>query len=204
MIGGNVSLSNETDGKAIYPTPVIGMAGLLQHHALVTTKDFKQNGDLVYLVGSTKPEFGGSELQKMLKGNISGRPPQLDLELERTLQNQVSQAISSGLVESATDLSEGGLAVALAECLAEGNLGASLTLGTDVVTELFSESQSRFLLSVAPHNQGKFEDLLDATLLGRVSDEPILTISSQGRQVLDIPTEQIAQVWKGAIACLLS
>ena len=204
VIGGNVSLSNETDGEAIYPTPIIGMAGVLESTSLITTKHFKEAGDLIYLIGSTEPEFGGSELQKMLTGDISGRPPQLDLELEQKLQRQVSQAIRSGVLQSATDLADGGLAVALTECMAEGSFGASLELGSDLASELFSESQSRFLVTVAPEHQGTFEDLVEATLLGRTTSEPVLTISSQGTPALEIDVEQLVQAWKGALPCLLS
>jgi phosphoribosylformylglycinamidine synthase len=180
------------------------MVGLLEQRSLLTTKDFKQSGDLIYLVGSTKAEFGGSELQKMLERDIFGRPPQLDLSLEQSLQAQVSEAIGAGLVQSATDLSEGGLAVALAECLVDSHLGASLDLGDDLASALFSESQSRFLLSVKPQDRAGFEDLVDATLLGSVTEQPVLSITSQGKPALEIDTAEIAQVWKGAIACLLS
>ena len=204
VIGGNVSLSNEADGKAIYPTPIIGMAGVLEKTSLMTTKDFKQAGALIYLVGSTKTEFGGSELQKMLCGDIFGCPPQLDLELEHQLQGQVSDAIRAGLLQSATDLAEGGLAVAITECMVEGRLGALLELGSDLVRELFSESQSRFLVTVAPENQGEFEDLVEATLLGYTTAEPVLVVVSQGKPSFELEIEQLAQAWKGAIPCLLS
>lgn len=204
VIGGNVSLSNETDGEAIYPTPIIGMAGVLENTSLLTTKDFKEAGALVYLVGRTEPEFGGSELQQMLTGSISGCPPQLDLELEHRLQGQVSDAIRTGLLQSATDLAEGGLAVAITECMVEGQIGASLELGPDLVSELFSESQSRFLVTVDPENQGEFEDLVEATLLGRTTIEPVLMIASHGTPVLKLGIEQLAQAWKGALPCLLS
>lgn len=204
VIGGNVSLSNETDGDAIYPTPIIGMAGLVEETSLITTKDFKAAGDLIYLVGSTEAEFGGSELQKMLAGDIFGRPPKLDLELEKRLQGQVRAAIRAGLVQSATDLAEGGLAVALTECLADTKLGASLDLGADLTAELFSESQSRFLLTVAPQNQDLFEDLAEVRLLGQVTAEPVLAITSQGKSAFEIPAEQLSQAWKGALPCLLS
>jgi phosphoribosylformylglycinamidine synthase len=180
------------------------MAGLLESRSLVTTKDFKQAGDAVYLVGSTQPEFGGSELQKMLAGEIFGCPPQLDLEREKRVQAQVSEAIRAGLVQSATDLADGGLAVAVAECIADGSLGAALKLGTDLVSELFSESQSRFLVTVAPENQGGFEALAEATLIGYVQADPVLEVFSQGTKVFAIDVEQLSQVWKGAIPCQLS
>lgn len=204
VIGGNVSLSNETDGQAIYPTPIIGMVGLVSDLSKVVSKDFKQAGDLIYLVGETKAEFGGSELQKILTGTISGRPPQLDLEAEVKVQNQIKDAISKRLVQSVHDLAEGGLAVALAECLAEGEVGASLNLGPDLVAELFSESQSRFLVSVAPEKRNEFERVVQATLLGEVTNEPSLLVKSQGELAIELEVEQLAQVWKGALPCLLS
>lgn len=204
VISGNVSLSNETDGEAIYPTPIIGMVGVLESMTLLTTKEFKQAGDLIYLVGTTTPEFGGSELQKMLTGAVSGRPPQLDLELEQKHQNQVSKAIRSGLLRSATDLAEGGLAVALTECLAEGNLGAALNLGPDLISELFSESQSRYLVTVAPENQESFERQVEATLLGQTTLEPVLKIFCNGSPALEMQVEQLLQAWKGALPCLLN
>ncbi len=204
VIGGNVSLSNETDGEAIYPTPIIGMVGLVAERSLITTKDFKQAGDAIYLVGTTEGEFGGSELQKLLTGDIFGRPPQLDLEREKRVQRQIREAIAAGLLQSCTDLAEGGLAVAVTECIADGSLGASLTLGTDLVCELFSESQSRFLVAVSPENQEKFEALGDARFIGRVTAEPVLEILSEGKQHLTLDAEQLIQAWKGAIPCLLS
>lgn len=204
VIGGNVSLSNETNGEAIYPTPIIGMVGLVEDQSLVTTKDFKQADDLIYLCGTTYPEFGGSELQKMLTGEISGPAPRLDLKQEQKLQAQVAEAIRAGVVQSAHDLSEGGLAVALTECLAAGDLGAEVELGGDLVSELFSESQSRFLLSVRPEEREKFESIVDATLIGTVSRKPVLTISTSEGIALEVEVEQLVEAWKGAIPCLLS
>lgn len=115
VIGGNVSLYNETSGTAIYPTPVIGMVGLITDLDHITTQHFKNAGDLIYLVGETKGEFGGSELQKLLYGRIFGKAPEIDMQVERERQAQVLAAIRTGIVQSAHDLSEGGLAVALAE-----------------------------------------------------------------------------------------
>jgi phosphoribosylformylglycinamidine synthase len=204
VIGGNVSLSNETNGEAIYPTPIIGMVGVVEERAQVTNKTFKQAGDLIYLCGTTYPEFGGSELQKMLEGEISGRPPQLELDVEKKLQGQVADAIQAGIIQSAHDLSEGGLAVALTECLVDGEFGANIELGEDLVSELFSESQSRFLLSVRPEHKEAFERLVEATLLGKVSNEPVLRISDPRGEVLSLELEQLVQAWKGAIPCLLS
>lgn len=115
VIGGNVSLYNERSGVAVYPTPTIGMVGLVKELEHVTTQHVKQAGDIVYLIGETKTEFGGSELQKLMAGEISGKAPAIDLEVEAATQAAILAAIRAGLVQSAHDISEGGTAVALAE-----------------------------------------------------------------------------------------
>ena len=204
VVSGNVSLYNETKGEAIYPTAIIGMVGLVEDLKDVTTVEFKNPGDLIYLLGETKDEFGGSELQKMLEGRIFGRAPELDLDLEKKHQGQVLKAIQQGLIQSAQDLAEGGLAVALAECLISGDLGAEISLSGNLVSQLFSESQSRFLLTVKPEHQAEFERLVDAQLIGRVTSEPVLVVEQEGRAVLTVETKELRRAWKGALPCLLS
>lgn len=204
VVGGNVSLSNETNGQAIFPTPIIGMVGLVEDMSLVTDHHFKQAGDLIYLCGATKPEFGGSELQKLLEGEISGRPPALDLEIEQKLQSQIKQAIRAGVIQSACDLSIGGLAAALAKCATDGGLGAHVQLGEDLVTDLFSESQSRFLLSVRPEHKEAFEALVEAAMIGVVTAEPMLQVFNWDERAFVLAVDKIKEAWKGAIACLLS
>jgi phosphoribosylformylglycinamidine synthase subunit PurL len=204
VIGGNVSLYNETSGTAIYPTPVIGMVGLVTDLDDITTQHFKQAGDLIYLVGETKPEFGGSELQKLLHGQIFGKAPELNIEVEKERQNQILAAIRAGVVQSAHDLSEGGLSVALAESLfASDQLGAEVTITENPVTSLFSETQSRFLLSVKKENQAQFESLVKAELIGTVNATGVLSILSQSTPVLESSVEELKAAWKGAIPCLL-
>ncbi|AND37943.1 MULTISPECIES: phosphoribosylformylglycinamidine synthase subunit PurL [Cytobacillus] len=204
VIGGNVSLYNETNGTAIYPTPVIGMVGLVDDIDHVTTQSFKAAGDLIYLVGETKDEFGGSELQKMTYGKIFGKAPELDLEKEEKAQEQILKAIRSGLVASAHDVAEGGLAVAAAESLiGSTGLGADIKVKGNATSALFSESQSRFLLSVKKENQEVFESLVDATLIGEVTEAPILYISNEEGLLLAEQVDVLKQAWKGAIPCLL-
>lgn len=204
VIGGNVSLYNETNGTAIYPTPVIGMVGLVDDIDHVTTQSFKAAGDLIYLVGETKDEFGGSELQKMTYGKIFGKAPELDLEKEEKAQEQILKAIRSGLVASAHDVAEGGLAVAAAESLiGSTGLGADIKVKGKATSALFSESQSRFLLSVKKENQEVFESLVDATLIGEVTEAPILYISNEEGLLLAEQVDVLKQAWKGAIPCLL-
>ncbi|MCS0656424.1 phosphoribosylformylglycinamidine synthase subunit PurL [Cytobacillus firmus] len=204
VIGGNVSLYNETNGTAIYPTPVIGMVGLVEDIDHVTTQSFKAAGDLIYLVGETKDEFGGSELQKMTYGRIFGKAPELDLEKEEKAQEQILKAIRSGLVASAHDVAEGGLAVAAAESLiGSTGLGADIKVSGNATSALFSESQSRFLLSVKKESQEAFESLVDATLVGEVTDAPVLYLSNEEGLLLAEQVDVLKQAWKGAIPCLL-
>ncbi|WP_017754523.1 phosphoribosylformylglycinamidine synthase subunit PurL [Calidifontibacillus oryziterrae] len=205
VIGGNVSLYNETNGVAVYPTPVVGMVGLIEDVDHITTQYFKQAGDLIYVLGDTKPEFGGSELQKLLEGRIFGKAPQIDLEIEVNRQQQLLTAIKSGLVQSAHDVAEGGLAVALAECLMDNEtLGADVQLSGDAVSALFSESQSRFIVSVKKDNKEQFETIVNASLVGEVTEAGNLTISDDSnKELLSIQTSIMKDAWKGAIPCLL-
>ncbi|MCM3168868.1 phosphoribosylformylglycinamidine synthase subunit PurL [Peribacillus frigoritolerans] len=205
VIGGNVSLYNETNGEAIYPTPVVGMVGLVNDLKHITTQTFKNESDLIYVVGEAKVEFGGSELQKMLEGKIFGRAPELDLDLEQKRQQQILTAIQKGLVASAHDLSEGGLAVALAESLfGASKLGAKVSISGEPVSELFSETQSRFLLSINPENQASFEALVeDAICIGSVTADNKLVVATSDSKVLEADIEDLQTAWKGAIPCLL-
>ncbi|MEY9864962.1 phosphoribosylformylglycinamidine synthase subunit PurL [Peribacillus sp. RS7] len=206
VIGGNVSLYNETNGEAIYPTPVVGMVGLINDLQHITTQTFKNEADLIYVVGEAKVEFGGSELQKMLEGKIFGRAPELDLAVEQKRQQQILTAIQKGLVASAHDLSEGGLAVALAESLfGASKLGAKVNIAGEPVSELFSETQSRFLLSIKPENQTAFEALVeDAKCIGSVTgDNKLVVATDSDSKVLEADVEDLQTAWKGAIPCLL-
>lgn len=204
VISGNVSLYNETNGEAIYPTPIVGMVGIIEHISYITTQAFKQPGDLIYVIGEAKQEFGGSELQKWLTGRIFGKAPTIDLHVEAKRQQQLLAAIRAGVVASAHDVSEGGLAVALAECVmsAQG-LGARVAIEGDVVAELFSETQSRFIVSVKKEHQQSFEQLVQAVRIGEVTNDGTLHVTAGGTCILHVPVETMRNVWKGAIPCLL-
>ncbi|MFN2747950.1 MULTISPECIES: phosphoribosylformylglycinamidine synthase subunit PurL [Bacillus] len=205
VIGGNVSLYNESNGSAIYPTPVIGMVGLIEDTAHITTQQFKAAGDLIYVIGETLPEFAGSELQKLTEGKIYGKAPALDLEVEEARQKALLKAIRSGLVQSAHDVSEGGLGVALAESVMSADgLGAEVALAGEPAL-LFSESQSRFIVSVKKEDRESFEKLVkDAVPIGEVtSDETLVIQGQEGKQWIHAQTEELKSAWKGAIPCLL-
>ncbi|RFU61841.1 phosphoribosylformylglycinamidine synthase subunit PurL [Peribacillus glennii] len=206
VIGGNVSLYNETNGVAVYPTPVVGMVGLIEDLKHVTTQSFKNAGDLIYVVGETKIEFAGSELQKMIEGRIFGKAPSIDLAVEKKRQSEILRAIKAGLAASAHDLAEGGLAVAVAESLfgTEG-LGAEIQVTGDEAAALFSETQSRFLISVKPENRSAFEAITsDAALIGEVTSSPVLTVfAEENKRLFDADVNELYNTWKGAIPCLL-
>ncbi len=207
VIGGNVSLYNETNGEAIYPTPVVGMVGLVHDTEHITTQAFKKAGDLIYVIGETAPEFGGSELQKWMNGGrIFGQAPKINLEIEKERQQALLQSIQEGLVESAHDVSEGGLAVALAEGLfAAKGLGIDVEVSGEIVTALFAETQSRFVVSVNAENKAAFVSLVpDAKLAGMVTDTGRYVIRSKDEQsIIDIEVTELLSAWKGAIPCLL-
>ncbi|MYL65185.1 phosphoribosylformylglycinamidine synthase subunit PurL [Bacillus hwajinpoensis] len=204
VIGGNVSLYNETNGIAVYPTPVVGMVGLVHDLSHVTTQHFKKEGNLIYMLGETGEDFGGSELQKYLDGKISGRAPTLNLEIEKERQNQLLTAIQDGLVESAHDLAEGGLSVALAESLIGTELGANVRIDGDITTDLFSETQSRFLVSIKGEHQQAFEQRTGATLIGEVTGTGVLTMMHEDEtHIFDAPVQELEAAWKGAIPCLV-
>ncbi|MFR0554314.1 phosphoribosylformylglycinamidine synthase subunit PurL [Loigolactobacillus coryniformis subsp. coryniformis] len=200
VISGNVSLYNESNGTAIYPTPMVGMVGLITDLALITTQDFKQAGDVIFLVGQTHADFNGSELQKMLTGNISGALFDFDLATEIAQQQLVQQAIRTGIVSSAHDLAEGGLAVGLAECCFEQQLGASIDVAMPA-SWLFAETQSRFIITVPAAQAAAFSQMAgeQAQQIGTVTAATDLVIKTNTETLtLDIVTSK--QQWEGALA----
>ena len=184
VISGNVSMYNETNGKAIYPTPMIGMVGLIEDLSHITTQEFKAVGDLVYLVGETKADFNGTEIQKMQKGLIEGKLMDFDLAVEKANQDLVLSAIKAGLVASAHDCAEGGLAVAVAESAFTNQLGVDITVEMPV-ENLFAETQSRFVLSVKPEKQAEFEALAGdkAVKIGEVTNTGDLKLTALGGEI---------------------
>lgn len=206
VIGGNVSLYNESNGTAIYPTPVIGMVGLVEDTAHITTQSFQQAGDVIFVIGETKEEFAGSELQKMTEGRIYGKAPEIDLDVELTRQEALLAAIQNGLVQSAHDVSEGGLGVALAEStFGTDGLGAHIQMDLNSEASLFSETQSRFVVTVKPgHREAFAAAVKDAKEVGTVTNDGVFTVKNQeGQQWIHAAVNELERAWKGAIPCLL-
>ncbi|MEB5919384.1 phosphoribosylformylglycinamidine synthase subunit PurL [Enterococcus innesii] len=203
VISGNVSLYNETDGQSVYPTPVIGMVGLIEELAHITTQHFQAAGDVIYVLGETHADFNGSELQKLQTGKIAGRLMSFDLETEKTNQHLVTAAIQAGLVQSAHDCAEGGLAIALAESAFDKGFGLNVTVSLPAA-QLFSETQSRFVLSVAPDKQAAFEALVNAaaTAIGEVTADGQIRMQAQD-DAIEMPLAEAKLKWEEAIPCLM-
>ena len=159
VVSGNVSFNNENPRGAVYPTPVIGMVGIIDDVAKIVSADFKNDGDAIILIGENKEELGGSQYLSVMHDIKKGAPPAIDLEREKNVQAAASEMISRGLVSSAHDCSDGGLAVALAECCVLGERGAAISIQDGMRTDalLFGESQSRIIVSAAPDKWDKIE-----------------------------------------------
>jgi len=156
VTGGNVSFYNEDQitKRAVFPTPVIGMLGIIDDISNITRQHFRDEGDVIILIGETHDDIGGSEYLKLIHGKICGDAPPIDLQHEKNVQDAVRDLIVTGIVKSCHDLSEGGIAVALAECCItdrENQIGCSVEIESSLRPDimLFSESQSRFFISVA-------------------------------------------------------
>ncbi|PKQ15296.1 MAG: phosphoribosylformylglycinamidine synthase subunit PurL [Actinobacteria bacterium HGW-Actinobacteria-7] len=184
VISGNVSFYNESFGSPIYPTPTVGLVGLLDHVDQHCTAAFKDEGDVIVLVGETLPELGGSEYLKVEHETVAGMPPAIDLELERDVQRAVIAGIRGGLVKSAHDCSEGGIAVAIAESCVAGDLGADVHLDDELhpVASLFSETQSRIVATVA---ESDAEAFIESLVTAGVPYSVIGTVEGDSLQIED-------------------
>jgi phosphoribosylformylglycinamidine synthase II len=165
VTGGNVSFYNESPDTAVYPTPVIGMLGLIEDIKNITTADFKNFGDLIYLLGKDREELGGSEYIKVFYGLVKGDTPQIDLKVEKELQKLTLKLIEDGIVNSAHDISEGGLLTAVAECCIlneENPIGATVSIPIKNRSDFtfFSETQSRIIISISPENEKRFIEII--------------------------------------------
>jgi len=220
VTGGNVSLYNETrrdDGtlQPIHPTPVVGMVGLVDDIRTVVGLGWRQPGDVVVLLGLPPEDggddrlgFAGSSYQQLVLGDLAGRPPRVDLTLEAAVQSLVRRAISAGLIASAHDSSDGGLAVALAESSIASGLGVELDLTvseTRLDRVLFAEGGARIVVSVKAEQATAWTDLLatapdvPATELGRVTSGGDVQIHCGGTPAIQLPIAQLQQAHADAL-----
>jgi phosphoribosylformylglycinamidine synthase len=214
ITGGNVSLYNETDGKAIFPTPTIGVVGLLDHADRVVSRRFRETGEMLVLLGPNGTgELGGSEYLAAVHGLVRGVPPAVDLEAERALQSLLVVLASERLVRSAHDCSDGGLAVTVAECTFDtGGMGAEISIdGVEVARDsrinvaaaLFGESASRVVVSVVSdeltavlQHAAKFG--VPARVIGQTGGNR-LRMAVAGTIVIDQSVDEAERVWSTAI-----
>jgi phosphoribosylformylglycinamidine synthase len=214
ITGGNVSFYNETLGEGIYPTPVIGVVGILEDVHKAVGSHFRQTGRALLILCGGEPgdasdveaEFGSSEYAKEVLGHIWGFPPSLELEREAALQKAIVEMIGLGLVESAKDCSEGGIAVTLAECSFGRGVGAEVDLSSyGLVPEfvLFGEDASRILISCDPANVGRIQEVaakfgVSAEAIGNTIPEKF-DIRVAGATVVSASVAELREVWAGAL-----
>jgi phosphoribosylformylglycinamidine synthase II len=218
IVSGNVSFYNETNGLSIYPTPMLGMVGLIEEADRATTQWFKQDGDDIILLGATREDLGGSEYLKVVHAREQGSPPFLNLDAEKALHECVLALIRQGVIQSAHDCSDGGLAVALAECCMSGQdrrLGAVLTLNRGRLRKdalLFGESQSRVVVSAKPAQRQTVIECagrlgVPVAVIGTVTGDR-LTIFLGGERAdspaVDIPVETLHDRWAFSIERMLN
>ena len=208
VVSGNVSFYNETDGVPIHPTPTIGMVGILDKVERLVTPWFKSSGDVVVMLGRTREELGGSEYLQWLHGLTRGTPPWIDLKMEQAVQRCCLEAIDQGMLRSAHDISDGGLAVALAECCIGG---PEKPLGVRVQTHemiradalLFSESQSRIIVSLEEEDMGRLQEI------GTRHNVPVQQIGVVGgtrfsiQPLVQLPLEELKSIWSNGLQARL-
>ena len=205
VISGNVSFYNETGTSAILPTPVVGMVGVLDDPSRACRQGFVTPGDSIVLLGDLTDELGGSVYVCMVAGRTAGHPPVLDLERERLVQSVCLDGISRGIIRSAHDVGEGGLAVTLAESCIAGEIGARVSLpeGLRMDVLLFGEAPSRIVVTTAPDGLNALLEAARNTgiptmLLGTVGG-PGLTLEAGGRTIVQALVADLADAWRGML-----
>ncbi len=203
VTGGNVSFYNQTGHTPILPTPVIGVLGVIDDVARRTPQAFRTDGALVYLLGDTREEFGGSEWAHVVHGFLGGHPPAVDLAREQLLADILINASRDGLIDAAHDLSEGGLAVALAESCLRGDAGVRVVLpeGVDPFVALFSESTGRAIVTVPRSEEIRFTDMCSARGLPftRIGVVDLLMPQLEVQDQFTIPVRELRAAWSATL-----
>jgi phosphoribosylformylglycinamidine synthase len=209
VVSGNVSFYNETDGQPIFPTPTVAMVGLLADLQKRVTPWFKSEGHLIVLMGRSREELGGSEYLKVVHGLVKGTPPWIDLRLERAVQRSCISAINRGIIQSAHDVSDGGLAVALAECCItapEGTVGAKIDLNEVMRADalLFGESQSRIIVSLEEKDLGRLSEIAakEGAVVRVIGEVGGRTLNIQS--ILEVPVDELRASWRQGLERWLS
>jgi phosphoribosylformylglycinamidine synthase len=209
ITGGNVSFYNESPDTAVYPTPTIGMVGLVEDLNHITTSYFKDEGDIIYLLGEDKEELGGSEYLKVIHNIVSGNCPEIDLDKERKLQETILSLIRNGLIKSSHDISEGGIVSALAECCIinqEKQIGCEveIPIKSRIDFTLFSESQSRIIVSISNSKQKDFELKLKEAGIPFFSLGLVRGKSMMIKNVFEISLKELSDIYFNTIPRIMS
>lgn len=208
VISGNVSFYNENPKGAVDPTPIVGMVGLIEDASKFVTQDFKNENDAIFLLGKPSDEMAGSEYLYIVHREKKGNPT-IDIELEKRLQKACLEAITSGIINSAHDCSEGGLAAALAESCATNAkrlTGATINIDTQSMRldgMLFGEAPSRIIVSLDKKNSQNLKAICEKANvpyleLGRVGGENLL-IKDKNKTIIDVPVKKLSNTWRNAI-----
>jgi phosphoribosylformylglycinamidine synthase len=178
VIGGNVSLYNETNGVGVFPTPAIATVGLNDDMNKVLPSCVQKEGSTLYLLGETKPEFGGSLYMKKIYGKVAGTHPQIDFKKELNLWNFVIEANKTGLLQSAKDVNVGGIAISASKMAVVGGKGITITVPLKDTKDIFAESLSRAIVEVRYEDEAAFETFVgtqhvECTKIGKVGGDEI-------------------------------
>ena len=209
MTGGNVSFYNETSTSAVYPTPVIGMVGVLDDISQKTTIEYKNDGDFIVTIGMINASLGGTEYLKTIHNKVEGPISKIDSDLEIRVQSVCLQAIKAGIINSAHDISDGGMAVNIAESIVNANssIGAKLALHRKLRMDeiLFGECQSVIIVTISEENLHKLiliakEEDVSTQTIGKVTSDGKLSINDW----IDINRAKLSKAYFGSLEKLVS
>ncbi len=205
VTGGNVSFHNESQNRAIFPTPTIGMLGLIDDLDKIMTCGFKNEGDIIYLLGNDREELGGSEYLKRVHNLIAGDAPLIDIDEEKRLQKAVLFAIRQGVINSAHDCSEGGIAIAIAEkaICSTDNLGAEITLDNISIGKLFGESQSRIIVSVSKDKENILNKLCQENNVSLWKLGKVIKDNFKINDIIDVPVTHLINEYENVLPELM-
>ena len=209
VTGGNVSFYNESPEAAVYPTPTIGMVGLVEDLKHITTSYFKDDGDVISLLGDDKEELGGSEYLKVIHDKVAGESPTIDLDEEKKLQHTLLNLIRKGLIKSAHDISEGGIVSSLAECCVinqEKQIGCEVEIPIKSRKDfsLFSESQSRIIISVSKEKNLELESELKLAGVKCTKLGVVIGSSLKLKDLFEVNVSELSDIYYNTIPGIMS
>ncbi|WP_350343286.1 phosphoribosylformylglycinamidine synthase subunit PurL [Proteinivorax tanatarense] len=199
VVGGNVSLYNEGPTHKILPTPVVGMVGIVEDIKKITTPAFKKEGDLLYIVGNLNYNLSGSLAQNIVNGKVEGEIDRPNLVKEKSISKKLISSIANGIVKSALDISQGGLAVAVMKSSVKGNLGAELSIQADELNQILYGEHGGYLVSISPEHKEQFEQSMENVVqLGKTVKEGIY-LKNSGRNLIALDVAKISDIYNNVL-----